>query len=224
MNVPPPDLMRRHGFSLTETLVALAIVAVLLVLLMPATMWVREMMRATACTNNLRQAGVDIRRYIAENGGTLPSAPSASLKQFWWYVLYAPGEFENFNQRMVCPSDPNPYVYNFTYRPNQPLKTSYRYNVRMGRKTSDGTVLYPILNLALVSNASVVPALVEWHDPKGLSAGGDSATFGSGAGREIYTQHQNGRFGNVLYLDGHVGRISRAPVQRAGEWSWSPAY
>src|SRR5262245_61880490 len=47
----------KHGFSLVELLVVLAILGVLMALLLPAVQMARESGRRTYCANNMRQLG-----------------------------------------------------------------------------------------------------------------------------------------------------------------------
>lgn len=62
----------RHGISLLETLVMLAIVGLLLAIVIPAVQYVRESGRKLACQNNLRQTVLGIANHESAHG-ILPS-------------------------------------------------------------------------------------------------------------------------------------------------------
>ena len=64
----------RHGFSLVEVLVVVAIVAILAALLMPIAEQALEHGRATQCVSNLRQLAAANLSFAAENDGQFVAA------------------------------------------------------------------------------------------------------------------------------------------------------
>jgi hypothetical protein len=108
---------RTHGggFTLTELLVVIGLVALLISLLMPALGQARAAARTTGCLSNLRQMGVAWTMYLAENRGHLPEhinhtplTPDVAWRGYWLGIL------EHYNVRgdaLLCPTafDPIPF-------------------------------------------------------------------------------------------------------------------
>jgi prepilin-type N-terminal cleavage/methylation domain-containing protein len=70
----PPMSKKSAGFTLTELLVAIAILGILAALLLPVLTRAKVQARNAVCANNLRQLGIATRLYSMDNGSRLPSA------------------------------------------------------------------------------------------------------------------------------------------------------
>ncbi|MDD2708178.1 MAG: prepilin-type N-terminal cleavage/methylation domain-containing protein [Verrucomicrobiae bacterium] len=71
------------AFTLVELLVVLGIISMLAALLSPALRQAREQSRRIVCMNNLRQIGVALHQYSADNDGRLPT-----IDQWRWYGTF----------------------------------------------------------------------------------------------------------------------------------------
>jgi prepilin-type processing-associated H-X9-DG protein len=109
------------GFTLTELLIVVGLIAMLMALLMPAMGKARAAANATACLSNVRQLGTAWTMYVAESRGRLPEyiwntppggTPADTWKGYWL------GTADSFGVRgdaLLCPAarDAIPFNYNF---------------------------------------------------------------------------------------------------------------
>ena len=66
-------MRNRHGFTLVEILVVVAIVGILAALLFPSFASAREKARASSCLSNYHQIGVAIQMYAQDNDDKTPA-------------------------------------------------------------------------------------------------------------------------------------------------------
>ena len=72
---------RKAAFTLTELLTVIAIIGVLAALLIPIVGKVRQTARQSACVSNLRQIGVALGGYCADNRDAFSAEEYAKLRE-----------------------------------------------------------------------------------------------------------------------------------------------
>jgi prepilin-type N-terminal cleavage/methylation domain-containing protein/prepilin-type processing-associated H-X9-DG protein len=81
----------RHGFTLVELLVVLAIIGMLIGLLAPAVIRVLDLANQTACASNLRQIGIAMSLYLKDHDGWFfPLAEDDPAVGRYWYFGFEP--------------------------------------------------------------------------------------------------------------------------------------
>jgi prepilin-type N-terminal cleavage/methylation domain-containing protein/prepilin-type processing-associated H-X9-DG protein len=104
-----------RGFTLTELLVVIGLIAVLISLLLPVVSRVRASANAAACLSNLRQMNIAWTSYLIESRGrlpefvsALPANPSVPYNAYWLGVLEA---YRVKGDALLCPSADEPIPY-----------------------------------------------------------------------------------------------------------------
>ena len=150
----PEPVARRHAFTLIELLVAIAIIAVLAAVLLPALAKAQEKARSAQCVDNLRQWALAYRLYADDNDDFLPRRGQGvqvlaqiNRPEDWFNALPVYFGLSSFQQMVtnnvrpaahtqsvfICPTanDPGgtyflPYGMNMNLSPwNLPLATKY---------------------------------------------------------------------------------------------------
>lgn len=129
----------RGGFTLIELLVVMLIIGMLVGLLVPAISGVRDRARATQSKNNLRQIGLAMQGFSANNGYYPPSyqsqeyvatAPTSNARQF--YPGYS--HLEGWSAHVLL----LPYLEQKIVFANLDLARPYNYYVQSGTSNPSG--------------------------------------------------------------------------------------
>ena len=99
-----------HAFTLLELLVVVAVIALLLALLLPVLSTATEAGRMVICGTNLNQLGVASFAYAQANDDRLPwYGEHRPVGQEWWVAQVARSMDVFEPQIYLCPSDTTPY-------------------------------------------------------------------------------------------------------------------
>ncbi len=134
------QVANRQAFTLVELLMAIAIVAVLTALLLPALKSAREHGRRAKCLSNMHQIGLAMGMYADQNDGKMPPYFYAAQKSGDSYQIFIKsgwsiwdvGALANPNV-LVCPADENPALINTTDTKGNSIvvPSSYAYNFEL---------------------------------------------------------------------------------------------
>jgi prepilin-type N-terminal cleavage/methylation domain-containing protein len=210
---------KRHGFTLMELLVVVAVIAMLAALLFPVFSHAREKARQVSCLSNLRQIGSAVLLYAQDYDETYPGGPG--LQVLW--VPGPEGDWENMptpccgnvartsiaarlrpytraDRIFYCPDDPMADRFFGGDRPPKLARHSYWWYEGMSRGSAwpllpNGKLMMTEkpLRLADISKPVLLPMV---SDNNFYHSGEMWETLSSGPPRQVRW--------NVCYVDGHT--------------------
>ena len=213
---------RALGYTLTELLIVLAVIAVLAALLLPAFSRARASARRSTCASNLRQIGAALQLYTADANGFFPPTVAGNFVNGRqendanpsWRGLLVP--YLGGASSLECPEAGVPFGWKITFTESE--MNSYAYNERLGQTVIQGDthiphgrlenqVRYPQLTVTVCDVRFLIRTVREpdlFATSKDLkktmkAIGGDKIILAQPFGA---TRHGGGA--NYLFADGHV--------------------
>jgi prepilin-type N-terminal cleavage/methylation domain-containing protein len=187
-----PTAPFRHGFTLVELLVMIAIVAVLIGMLLPAVQLVRDAAARAQCGNNLKQIGLALQTYNDTLGhlpaGNETGAGANSPILANWAIQLLPqlelqSLYENYDFRRsnadnsnadvrttfvkvyTCPADPSPHqlIEPFSGPGRNSMYMTGNYRAMAGK--SDGKNFFEFVNNPPNAVPSAANLPLDWRGP-----------------------------------------------------------
>ena len=211
----------KSGFTLIELLVVISIISLLVSILLPALAKARESAKLLGCKSNLRQIGIAMHAYAADNNDYLPvmanqanwNKPLTVVSALVVHGNYLPNDEYGWGHSKVfqCPNDPNDYTVgggtypaSYWYRQTDngnKYKTENGNPIRLGEKdaTRARIVRYLMVERSAISSGmqTVYPGGIYSVTSSGYPSL-DRNTLDS-------FWHESGS--NALYEDGHVSWV-----------------
>ncbi len=184
-------------------MIVIVIIVVLVAIAIPVGARARTKAQSAKCVSNLRQIGIGLQSYIAENNGRFPDGSadvSWSGKGTCWYDAASVDMGRNYLP--YHKGDPLPDVFGCpaghgeAYEPAWPYTGDYAANLRLGRE-GDG-----VRSIASVKQPSSTPYVQDTVKQNNFG----EWIFRSGAskGENMAFADRHGGSGNILWVDGHV--------------------
>lgn len=229
-----PTLLR-HGFTIIELMVVLAVIGLLIALLMPQLARAKEIARMTQCLNNLHNNGIAIRQYGYDRKEAYPdffySFEPGNNQGNTVVILYKPKKAASTGWTyldpscMVCSDDEEPGAVHVLQNDGTIVDMPCSYDVNVDFLVRDH--LQDQTNnpssLALMFDGDIGHGgkqgaylgtedfMVSAFLPRHISSNTASVTSGTGS-KTITTIVSGKRYGGTLWADGHATMETTLPL------------
>ena len=228
---------RQNGFTLVELLVTISIIGLLAGLSIPAIKAAQDKAKQAACSSNLKQLGVALSSYLAENNGVFPGHHTMSGIMVWPHRLrpylgnnhnlfWCPAENRNAKWPVTYTSPTphsNPQLASYGYYQGE---TIFRPNTRFSYGYNDWGAGAGGLGASVDDPNVPLPRVANIVKPSQMYAIGDTTSDGNwdtALDPNNDTEAPKGRHGgcaNMLFVDGHVENV-KVENLRSRESQWA---
>lgn len=217
----PRSCTLQSGFTLTEMLIIILIIAVLAAIMFPVVRSMRERAQGAVCVQNLGQIGVGLLAYVSENSGRFPSGKAhvswlkdddnSSLGLSWYDAAARNMGRENYSKRFNDPiADLLPAVFGCPSGHGKPYHPAWPYTGDYAANFYLGQVEHKVPTMSAVKNPASTPYVQDTVKQNNFGAGIFSSGYSETADSAFSDRHAGK--GNILWVDGHVSSWTRAEL------------
>ena len=233
---------RKHGFTLTELLIVIAIIAILAAILFPVFAQAREKARQTSCLSNQKQIGLAVMQYIQDYDESFPLEESPDYSMDWTqlvqpYIKNGGTGYSANKGVFACPSYAVPeqnghyaVLTNVMIPPTLVQQSVSPLTLAEVTTPADNIMIFEVGANGTAANWSYrySPSDAWFWDAARVKTYGDcDSKFGTDWGTcNQYPRYRHSGASNFLFIDGHAksmpkGRLDRAKnifIPNRGDW------